>query len=592
MRILTSSFRRTAAAISIAAALSTCSQTQPEVELDAEAIVIGAGISGLSAAVEMGRAGVEVLVVDMNSVPGGHAVMAGGFAVVGTPVQENAGFEDSPDLAFDDWQEWTVDGDPDWTRFYAENSREMIYDWAEEMGTDWVRVAGGYENSVPRFHFSQHGAMDYVYALVRTALELPSVRFVFNQRVEQLTVEDGRVTGVDIVDLRTNEARTLRGEHMILATGGFEGNLDRVLSNWMPDLPKPDRLLIGASRHARGLGLDLATDAGADLTRIDRHYIYTNGIVNIDDPEGVLAVTAANDLSMWVNSEGQRFTNETGRDKDILVDLLNQETATYWAVFDETSRDGISMRGVEWINTPVEGHPLLDNPEITTKAQTLEELAEMTGLPAAALISSVESFNSMIAAGQDTVFGRFSTEADAPHTIAVPPFYAMQFFPMTRKSMGGVSIDMQGRAVNENGEVIPGLYAVGELTGSVGINGKHGMDGMFLGPAVITGRVAGRTIAAASSERSVAHVANTLQMDDPMPDPSSWQPSLTTNELETLLAVPREGYWHFEISHGLVLERQYECTSCHSAEVPFFPVNNRTSKLAQAELCSTCHGRR
>ena len=61
---------------------------------------------------------------------------------------------------------------------------------------------------------------------------------------------------------------------------------------------------------------------------------------------------------------------------------------------------------------------------------------------------------------------------------------------MMRKSMGGVVIDTGGRALDDNGEVVPGLFAVGELSGSVGINGKHEMDGMFLGPAVITGRVA------------------------------------------------------------------------------------------------------
>ena len=73
------------ATIGIAAivVLSGCSNPIPEEQLDAEAIIVGAGISGLSAAVEMGRAGVDVLVIDMNSVPGGHAVMAGGVAVVG-----------------------------------------------------------------------------------------------------------------------------------------------------------------------------------------------------------------------------------------------------------------------------------------------------------------------------------------------------------------------------------------------------------------------------------------------------------------------------------------------------------------------------
>ena len=82
----------------------------------ADAIIVGAGLSGLSAAIEMGRGGVSVLVIDMNSVAGGHAVLAGGVALVGTPVQEKAGVKDSPDLAYKDWTEWTGDGDPAWTR--------------------------------------------------------------------------------------------------------------------------------------------------------------------------------------------------------------------------------------------------------------------------------------------------------------------------------------------------------------------------------------------------------------------------------------------------------------------------------------------
>ena len=93
----------------------SCGQPQQSMEgsaMDAEVIIVGAGLSGLSAAIELGRAGVRTLVVDMNSMAGGHAVMAGGVAMVGTPVQERAGIEDSPDLAYDDWMEWTDDGDP------------------------------------------------------------------------------------------------------------------------------------------------------------------------------------------------------------------------------------------------------------------------------------------------------------------------------------------------------------------------------------------------------------------------------------------------------------------------------------------------
>ena len=93
---------RSVITIALAICLSACTQIEPEPVVDAEAIIIGAGISGLSAAVEMGRAGVDVLVVDMNSVPGGHAVMAGGFAIIDTPTQQRAGHTDSPDRAFED----------------------------------------------------------------------------------------------------------------------------------------------------------------------------------------------------------------------------------------------------------------------------------------------------------------------------------------------------------------------------------------------------------------------------------------------------------------------------------------------------------
>ncbi len=569
--------------------LTACAPQEPEIRFDADAIVVGAGLAGLSAAVEMGRGGVDVLVVDMNSMAGGHAIMAGGVAIVGTPVQEKAGHSDSPDLAYEDWMEWTEDGDPAWTRYYVENSREMIYDWATELGVEFVRAAPAHANSVPRFHFTEGRAVHLVLPIYRTALALPSVSFRWNKRAERLVVEDGRIAGVVVRDLRTAEVVTLRAPNVVLATGGFESDLERVLANWTPGLPDPERLLIGSSVSATGSGHDMAVAAGAALTKMNRHYIYVNGLVSPRDPEGIHALTAGNDSSMWVNAQGERFTNETGFDKDILVDLLNQDGSTYWAIFDEGARDDFGSRGAAWLNTPTDGHPLLDNPDAATKAQSLEELAAMAGLPADALLVSVRRFNGMIAAGVDTDFGRFGVDGSVPPKIEQPPFYAVQMFPMTRKSMGGVAIDMQGRALNADGQVFPGLYAAGEINGSVGINGKHGMDGMFLGPALLTGRLAGINIAAEHAAETDAPATLQPRPEDPLPDVTTWQASLTATELTALLATPRDGFWHFEMSHNMVLERQYACTLCHSAQVPFFPLNNRESKLAQTQVCTNCH---
>jgi len=569
--------------------LTACAPQEPEIRFDADAIVVGAGLSGLSAAVEMGRAGVDVLVVDMNSMAGGHAIMAGGVAIVGTPVQEKAGFVDSPDLAYADWMEWTEDGDPAWTRYYVENSREMIYDWVTELGVEFVRAAPAHANSVPRFHFTEGRAVYLVMPIYRTALALPRVSFQWNKRAERLVVEDGRIAGVVVRDLRTDEVVTLRAPNVVLATGGFESDLERVLANWTPGLPDPQRLLIGSSVSATGSGHDMAVEAGAALTKMDRHYIYVNGLVSPRDPEGIHALTAGNDSSIWVNVRGERFTNEAGFDKDILVDLLNQEGSTYWAIFDENTRDDFASRGAAWLNTPTDGHPLLDNPDAAAKAQSLEELAAMAGLPSEALLASVQRFNGMVDAGVDTEFGRFGVDGLVPPRIERPPFYAVQMFPMTRKSMGGVAIDMQVRVLDDAGQVLPGLYAAGEINGSVGLNGKHGMDGMFLGPALLTGRLAGMNIAAEHAEETEALAIVPPRPEDPLPDAATWQASLTAADLLQLLSASREGYWHFEMSHDMVLEREYQCTLCHSAQVPFYPLNNRESKLAQTQVCTNCH---
>lgn len=567
-------------------AIAACDRNDPDVQDDADAIVVGAGLSGLSAAVEMGRAGVDVLVIDMNSVAGGTAVRAGGVAIVGTPVQEAAGIHDTPELAARDWLEWTGDGDPEWTRFYAEASREMIFDWTTDMGVKYVRVAPGHGNSVSRFHFTEGRAIHLVLPIYRMALRLPNVSFVWNTRVESLLVEDGRIDGVVVKDLRSGTSRVLRAPNIVLATGGFESDLDRVRANWMPGMPEPERLLIGSSPRALGTGHDMAVDAGAALTGLDRHYIYVNGVLDPRDAGGRRALTAGNDQAIWVNAQGMRFTNESGFDKDILVDLLNQEPAVYWAIFDESSRGQFGMRGAAWLKNQSPDHPLLDNPKVTRQASSLAELAAAAGLPGTELEKSVLRFNAMVNAGEDSDFGRFTHGDATPAKIERPPFYALQVFPMTRKNMGGVAVDRQARVLDEAGRVIAGLYAVGELNGSVGINGRHGLDGMFLGPSILTGRLAGRSVAAryAGSQRQPETSAPMQEADA-----ADWTPGLTSSAIEFLLTQTRDGYWHFEQSHRLVLERGYECDRCHSAKLPFFPAVDRANLMAQTTLCLNCH---
>jgi predicted oxidoreductase len=562
------------------------SQGQPRAGNDADVIIVGAGLSGLSAAVEIGRSGLNVLVVDMNSVAGGTAVRAGGVALVGTPVQEQAGIHDSPDLAYADWMQWTEDGDAGWTRFYVEHSREIIFDWLTEMGVEFVRVVPGHGNSVPRFHFTQGRAVYLVLPIYRAALGMQNVSFLWNTRVEELLIEDKRVNGIVMHDVRSGQQSTLRAPNVVLATGGFESDLERVIENWIPGLPLPDRLLIGSSVRATGSGHEMAVSAGAALARINRHYIYVDGMVDPHDPQQSHSLTVGNEYSLWVNASGRRFTNEAGFDKDILVDLLQQESSTYWMVFDHAARDKFGMRGAAWLNSPSEEHPILDNPQAAKRAPNLLELAALAGLPGNVLEQSVQDFNAMIDAGEDSAFARFSDGENVPPKIQYPPFYAVQIFPTTRKNMGGVAIDRQMRVLDKSGQVLPGLYAVGELNGSLGINGKHGLDGMFLGPAILSGRLAGQSIAAATAVATQESAVLRTEQSQPV---SEWQPTMKPEHLAAMLNESRDGYWHFQKSHELVLERRYACNSCHSATLPFSTANSRASRLLQTEECTTCH---
>jgi succinate dehydrogenase/fumarate reductase flavoprotein subunit len=460
------------------------------------------------------------------------------------------------------------------------------------MGVEFVRVGGGQANSVPRIHFTKGRSIHLVTPIFRTALALPNVEFLWNAKAERLVVENGRVQGVVIRHLRTGRTETLRAANTILATGGFESDLERVLANWTPGLPRPDRLLIGSAISATGSGHDMAVEAGGALSRIDRHYIYIDGLADPRDSQRIHALTGGNSRAIWVNAQGRRFTNENGFDKAILADLLEQEPSSYWAIFDESARGNFGVRGAAWVQTPMDGHPILDNPEAAHKADSLDALAAKAKLPAAELKASIARFNGMVDKGEDADFGRFRNGQKPPGRIETPPFYAVQFFPMTRKNMGGVAIDMSARVLNRSGQPVPGLLAAGEITGSVGINGSHGMDGTFLGPAIMTGRLAGQTVTkAVGSSAGRTDAARTPGTPGTPATPGTPGTPGPPGTLGTLLAKPRDGFWHFEVSHKTVVERKYECTLCHTAQLPFAPVTTRVQREAQTAVCINCHDR-
>ncbi|MBC8117490.1 MAG: FAD-dependent oxidoreductase [Candidatus Saccharimonas sp.] len=349
----------------------TLAGSQPP-SCQADVLIVGAGITGLSAALEAANAGARVLVVERSSVWGGHAVVsAGAVSIVATPLQVKKGVQDNSQLAAEDFRTWGEDADPDWVRYYAEHSREQIYTWLSGLGVIFDNVIQPDGNRVPRLHQARGKGIGLVGPLYRACLSHPKVRFLWNTDVGQLQVQDGRVTGVGVKHLRSGQKSNLRAGAVILATGGFQSNLDMVRAFWPKHLPKPPRLLLGAGHDAIGDGHRLAQQAGASWDRMDHQWNYALGLPDPRDPSGRRGLAAFNPASIWVSQHGKRFTNEFAGAKHSLPALLAQPGAAYWAVFDEGGKPSFKVTLAGWEDFRELERVIFANPKLVLSAHAL-----------------------------------------------------------------------------------------------------------------------------------------------------------------------------------------------------------------------------
>jgi uncharacterized protein len=598
MKSLSSRRRLVSAAVAaaVAAAFAVALRKEPVVESDV--LVIGAGIGGLSAAYEAGRGGASVAVVEMNSVFGGNgAISEGGLLIADSPFQQSQGLHDSPALAEQDILAWGEDSDPAWAHVLAYDSRREIYDWMTALGIRFFAVRPQAGNHVPRFHENGEKGLGLLRAIYRECLRNPRIRFYWNVRIDRLEQHAGAVTGATGHNMRNQRARRFEARSVVLATGGFQGNERLVRAHWREGWPQPERLLLGASPHSSGIGLEMGVTAGGATHRLDHQWHYPFGVPDPRFPGENRAVSVRNLNALWINAQGERFTNEWQGSRYTVEAVVRQRPATYWMVFDARGVDDLRYAGTDWADLALARRLLVDNPSVTRSAPTLAELAHQTGMPPDRLQATVERYNRMVAAGDDTEFHRFGPQGlppwllvfdpPPPRALDQPPYYAMQAFPMTRKNMGGLRIDLDCRVLDGQGQAIPGLMAVGEVAGLGGVNGKAGLEGTFLGPSLIQGRRAGRYLA--------AHLGG--QPVDPAPIAIPAAPTSETNDLvcRTCHSLPigffsqRPGYRHFGRAHKLAEERHYACTRCHAEVELLRPWRHQIDPAMQTTNCSWCH---
>jgi predicted oxidoreductase len=311
---------------------------------EADVIIVGGGLAGLTAAAELTDAGAHVLIVDQEpgASLGGQAFWSlGGLFFVDSPEQRRARIRDSFELAWQDWQgsaafDRTEDEWPRrWAEAYVHFAHEEKRDWLTAMGLrvmpspGWAERGGsfgsGHGNSVPRFHLTWGtgpGVLEPFLRRLAEAGEQGRVQFAFRHRVDELTVSGGTVTGVSGTVLTPSQAK--RGEDssreaagefaftagaVLVTSGGIGHNFEMVRENWPERLgPAPRNLIAGVPKHVDGRMIGISARAGANLIGSDRMWHYVEGIRNWDpvwSHHGIRIIPGPS--SLWLDATGTRL---------------------------------------------------------------------------------------------------------------------------------------------------------------------------------------------------------------------------------------------------------------------------------------------
>ncbi|MFC7405748.1 FAD-dependent oxidoreductase [Georgenia alba] len=463
---------------------------------ETDVAVVGAGAAGVAAGIEARDAGARVVVIEQFDAAGGTAIISGGGClVVDTPLQQQSEIEDGPELAIADWLAWggpTVDAD--WARFYVEHSLHDVYHWAETHGIRWIGLSHHEGNTVPRWTRPKNGGLGMMRALI-AAFDERGGKLLTSTKVRRLLVEDGRVCGLEGRRGEDVPIR-IRARAVVVATGGFASNLEMVLTE-RPDLAR-ERILLGSGRGATGSGHRLVAAAGGASCHMDNIWFYVHATPDPrDTSEHRGFVFRKVPGNVWVNQRGERFHNEAlSGGKSALPALLAQRPRHCWAVLDSAMAKSLEIADPYYQTGDVSSrervNELLETSPHIKKGHTLEQLAIATGMPTAVFAQTITRYNSFFAA---------ALERDPDHgkplagcsPLGVAPYYAIQMFPLARKTLGGVRTDLRCRVLDEKSEPIAGLYAAGEVAGMAGghINGAAALEGTMLGPSLFSGRVAG-----------------------------------------------------------------------------------------------------
>jgi fumarate reductase flavoprotein subunit len=450
-----------------------------------DVVVVGSGIAGSMAALSAREAGADkVLLIEKRAIFGGTAKLSqGGFATAVVNAKNN------PQGSLNDWKAWMQEGDsgyPDYDKFLSVAGQAGdVVEYLRSLGLTIIgQVAGGGNALMTKLEES----------IVREAIEV-----LLDCEATEISLDNGVVSGITAI--HKHRSFRIKANSVILATGGFSRN-PALVSQWAGANPGLNYVVSMADGGSTGEGILMARQIGAALYRNTFTKIgglqfsaALYGISAFVQPTLLSPAPAPLSSQILVNNEAKRimdeaaggsFGNVSSYNSGAAYAMIKDGRPPYYILYDADN----SPAGTTNISAALEAGAALQNGEVLS-AGTIEDLAAAMDVPAGALKDTVTRYNGFADSG-DEEFGKNTSYIKR---IETPPFYAAKVYPNSYGSMGGVVTDAGGRVLDKAGNVIPRLYAVGEVSNRDFYNESY-VGGASLALYSTTGWMAGKAAAA------------------------------------------------------------------------------------------------
>ncbi|MBW2065941.1 MAG: FAD-dependent oxidoreductase [Deltaproteobacteria bacterium] len=474
--------------------------------IESDVIVVAGGTAGLAAAIAAAQKRTTVIVFEKSSTTGGTGNMGMGPLGIESRHTRLKQFKPTKDQAFEifmDYTHWREDAKL--VRAYLNKSGDTIH-WLEDLGVEFVEPASYFPAAYPTWHLikpetGKPGPMasaTMMKILTERAKEM-GVKIMLNTPVQKILKKGRRIVGI-VAEEKSGETIEAKSKAVIIATGGF-GDSPQMIKKYTGYQFGKD-LYSFRIPGMEGDGIRMAWEVGADRTEMHMEVIYGMPDVMTIGPE---LHEACRQPHLMVNLLGERFMNEAILPNTTYTGnaISIQKGRCAFLVFDDNIKKQMEA-GFDFFSVvfPFERigdfdkaiqNALGQGYEHLFVADSIEELAQKTGISPQGLKKTIEEYNRSCEKGYDDLFNK---EHRYLRPIKTPKFYAARHFPGAYGSLGGIKINHRAEVLDKNWDVIPGLYAAGNDACSIyGDSYVFILPGNTMGFALNTGRIAGENAA-------------------------------------------------------------------------------------------------